>query len=69
MKIGPREYTEQETAIIESCKTQIKSLQSEIEDRWQILIQQLNVPDKIPNPETDYLWDYMMNDFSIDRNE
>jgi hypothetical protein len=69
MKIGPREYTEQETAIIESCKTQIKSLQSEIEDRWQILIQQLNVPDKIPNPETDYLWDYVMNDFSVDQNE
>jgi hypothetical protein len=68
MKIGPREYTEQETAIIESCKTQIKSLQSEIEDRWQILIQQLNVPDKIPNPETDYLWDYMMNDFSVEWN-
>ena len=63
MKIGPREYTEQETAIIENCKTQIKSLQSEIEDRWQILIEQLNVPDKIPNPETDYLWDYVMNDF------
>lgn len=68
MKIGPREYTEQETAIIESCKTQIKSLQSEIEDRWQILIQQLNVPDKIPNPETDCLWDYVINNFSVEWN-
>jgi hypothetical protein len=63
MKIGPREYNSQETAIIESCKMQIQSLQSEIEDRWQILIEQLNVPDKIPNPETDHLWDYIMNDF------
>lgn len=69
MKIGPRQYNEQETDIIESCKTQIKSLQSEIEDRWQILIQQLNVTDKIPNPETDYLWDHVMNDFSVDQNE
>lgn len=63
MKIGPRQYNEQETAIIESCKMQVQSLQSEIEDRWQILIKQLNTPDKIPNPETDYLWDYIMNDF------
>jgi predicted lipoprotein len=63
MKLEPREYNDQETAIIESCKMQIQSLQSEIEDRWQTLIRQLNVPDKIPNPETDYLWDYIMNDF------
>jgi hypothetical protein len=69
MKIGPREYNKQETDIVESCKMQIESLQSEIEDRWQILIQQLNVPDKIPNPETDYLWDHVMNDFSVDQNE
>jgi hypothetical protein len=69
MKIGPREYNKQETDIVESCKMQIESLQSEIEDRWQILIQQLNVPDKIPNLETDYLWDYVMNDFSVDQNE
>jgi hypothetical protein len=63
MKIGPREYNDQETAIIGSCKMQIQSLQSEIEEHWQILIKQLNVPDKIPNPETDHLWDYIMNDF------
>jgi len=63
MKLGPIEYNDQETAIIESCKMQIQSLQSEIEEHWQILIKQLKVPDKIPNPETDYLWDYIMNDF------
>jgi hypothetical protein len=63
MKLEPREYNDQETAIIESCKMQIQSLQSEIEEHWQILIKQLNVPDKIPNPETDHLWDYIMNDF------
>lgn len=63
MKLGPREYNEQETAIIESCKMQIKSLQSEIEDRWKMLAKQLNVSDKILNPETDDLWDYIMNDF------
>ena len=63
MKLGPREYNEQETAIIESCKMQIRSLQSEIEDRWKMLAKQLNVSDKILNPETDDLWDYIMNDF------
>ena len=63
MKIGPIEYNEQETAIIESCKMQIRSLQSEIEDRWKMLAKQLNVSDKILNPETDDLWDYIMNDF------
>lgn len=63
MKIGPREYNEQETAIIESCKMQIQSLQSEIEGYWQMITKQLNTPDKIPNPEIDHLWDYIMNDF------
>ena len=63
MKIGTREYNDQETAIIESCKMQIRSLQSEIEDRWKMLAKQLNVSDKILNPETDDLWDYIMNDF------
>lgn len=63
MKLGPREYNEQETAIIESCKMQVQSLQSEIEDRWKMITKQLNTPDKIPNPETDHLWDYIMNDF------
>jgi hypothetical protein len=64
MKLGPREYNDQETDIIESCKSHILKLQSEIEEHWQILIKQLNVPDKIPNPETDHLWDYIMNDFT-----
>ena len=63
MKLGPIEYNEQETAIIESCKMQIRSLQSEIEDRWKMLTKQLNVSDQILNPETDDLWDYIMNDF------
>ena len=63
MKIGPREYTDQETTIIEVYKSHILKLQSEIDDHWKMLIEQLNVTDKIPNPETDYLWDYVMNDF------
>jgi hypothetical protein len=64
MKIGPREYTPQETTLIEVYKSHILKLQGEIEEHWQILIEQLNVPDKIPNPETDHLWDYVMNDFT-----
>lgn len=64
MKIGPREYTPQETTIIEVYKSHILKLQEEIDEHWKMLIEQLNVPDKIPNPETDHLWDYVMNDFT-----
>jgi hypothetical protein len=64
MKIGPREYTPQETTIIEAYKSHILKLQEEIDEHWNMLTDSLNLPDKIPNPETDYLWDYVMNDFS-----
>jgi RNAse (barnase) inhibitor barstar len=64
MKIGPREYTEQESATINAFKSHIKHLQKEINEHWNMLTDSLNLPDKIPNPETDYLWDYVMNDFS-----
>ena len=64
MKIGPREYTEQESATINAFKSHIKHLQKEIDEHWNMLTESLNLPDKIPNPETDYLWDYVMNDFS-----
>ena len=39
-------------------------LQKEIDEHWNMLTESLNLPDKIPNPETDHLWDYVMNDFS-----
>jgi hypothetical protein len=64
MKIGPREYTEQESATINAFKSHIKHLQKEIDEHWKMLTESLNLPDKIPNPETDHLWDYVMNDFS-----
>jgi len=64
MKIGPREYTEQESATINAFKSHIKHLQKEIDEHWNMLTESLNLLDKIPNPETDYLWDYVMNDFS-----
>jgi len=64
MKIGPREYTEQESATINAFKSHIKHLQKEIDEHWNMLTESLNIPDKIPNPETDHLWDYVMNDFS-----
>jgi RNAse (barnase) inhibitor barstar len=64
MKIGPREYNNQETTIIEVYKNHILKLQEEIDEHWNMLTDSLNLPDKIPNPETDHLWDYVMNDFS-----
>jgi hypothetical protein len=64
MKIGPREYTVQESVIIDVYKSHIQKLQEKIDEHWKMLIEQLNVTDKIPNPETDYLWDHVMNDFS-----
>jgi hypothetical protein len=64
MKIGPREYSIQESVIIDVYKSHIQKLQEEIDEHWKTLTEQLNVPDKIPNSETDYLWDHVMNDFS-----
>ena len=64
MKIGPREYTKQESAIINAFKSHIKHLQKEIDEHWNTLTESLNLLDKIPNPETNHLWDYVMNDFS-----
>jgi hypothetical protein len=63
MKIGPRQYNDRESVVIDVYKSHIKKLQEEIDEHWKMLIEQLNVPDKIPNPETDHLWDYVMNDF------
>ena len=64
MKIGPREYTEQESATINAFKSHIKHLQKEINEHWNMLTDSLNLPDKLPNLETEYLWEYVMNDFS-----
>jgi hypothetical protein len=64
MKIGPREYNQQESVIIDVYKSHIQYLQKEIDEHWKMLTEQLNVPDKLPNLETEYLWEYVMNDFS-----
>lgn len=63
MKIGPREYNQQESVIIDVYKSHIQYLQKEINEHWKMLTKQLNIPDRIPNPETDHLWDYVINDF------
>lgn len=60
MKLGTRKYNKQETVIIENYRTQIISLQSEIEDRWNALLKQISDGKK---EHDDYLWDYVMNDF------
>lgn len=64
MKIGPRTYTEQEATSIEVYKSHIQKLQNEIDEHWQQLIEQLNIPEKRPSVARDYLWDYIMNDFT-----
>jgi len=65
MKIGPREYTEQESAIINAFKSHIKHLQKEIDEHWNMLTESLKVSKDLPfDPEYDFLWDYVMNDFS-----
>lgn len=70
MKIGPREYNEQEIAIINVYKNHIAYLQKEIDFHWNQLVSQLKVSENLPfDPEHDFLWDYVMNDFSVDHNE
>jgi hypothetical protein len=61
MKIGDREYTEQEAVTIEVYKSHIKKLQKEIDDHWNILIDLVGDNKK---QHEDYLWDYVMNDFN-----
>ena len=65
MKIGPREYNNQETTIIEVYKSHILKLQEEIDEHWNMLTEQLKVSKNLPfDPEYDFLWDYVMNDFT-----
>ena len=65
MKIGPREYNNQETTIIEVYKNRILKLQEEIDEHWNMLTEQLKVSKNLPfDPEYDFLWDYVMNDFT-----
>lgn len=63
MKIGSREYNQQESVIIDVYKSHIQYLQKEINEHWNMLTKQLNIPDRMPNSETDHLWDYVINDF------
>jgi len=60
MKIGPREYTEQESVVIDVYKSHIQKLQEEIDEHWDLLQKQIANSDK---DNDDYLWDYVMNDF------
>jgi len=65
MKIGPREYNNQETTIIEVYKNHILKLQEEIDEHWNMLTDSLKVSKNLPfDPEYDFLWDYVMNDFT-----
>ena len=61
MRLGERTYTEQEAAIIEAFKSHIQSLQKEIDEHWNLLVKQVGNGKK---QHDDYLWDYVMNDFS-----
>lgn len=63
MKIGPRSYNEQETIAIQAVKQVISDFQGKIEDNWQWLLETLKINGEDFSPETDYLWDYVMNDF------
>jgi RNAse (barnase) inhibitor barstar len=62
MKIGPREYTEQESVIIEVYKNHIDFLQKEIDHHWNQLVEQLKITEE-HQPYFDHLWDYVINDF------
>ena len=42
MKLGTRTYSEQEVVLIEQAKKQIKSLQSEIDTRYDALFKQVS---------------------------
>lgn len=64
MKLGTRTYTEQEVVLIEQAKKQIKSLQSEIDTRYDALFKQVSDGKK---QHDDYLWDYVMNDFKNEK--
>jgi hypothetical protein len=65
MKIGPREYNEQETAIINVYKNHIAYLQKEIDFHWDQLVEQLKITED-NRPDFDHLWDYVINDFEYD---
>jgi|DEB19_MinimDraft_3_1074340.scaffolds.fasta_scaffold388283_1 RNAse (barnase) inhibitor barstar len=65
MKIGPREYTEQESVIIEVYKSHIDYLQKEIDHHWNQLVEQLKITEE-HQPYFDHLWDYVINDFEYD---
>ena len=60
MKLGERTYTQQEAIIIDVYKAHIQSLQKEIDEHWNMLIDQVGGDKK---QHDDYLWDYVINDF------
>lgn len=61
MKLGERTYTQQEAVIIDVYKAHIQKLQKEIDEHWNMLVEQINSGRK--KQHDDYLWDYVMNDF------
>ena len=62
MKIGPTQYTEEETLRIQEVRNQIESLQSEENLRYENLIHFLKRGMK--EVDEDYLWDYIFNGFN-----
>lgn len=62
MKIGPTEYTEEETLRIQEVRNQIESLQAEESLRYENLINFLKRDKK--EFDEDYLWDYVFNGFN-----
>lgn len=67
MKIGPTEYTEEETLRIQEVRNQIECLQSEESMRYENLIHFLKRDKK--EFDEDHLWDYIFNGFLIEINE
>lgn len=55
-------FNEAETAQIETFKNHISYLQKEIDEHWNMLTKNLKIESK--SPAYDWLWDYVMNDFS-----
>lgn len=63
MKIGPTQYTEDETLRIQETRNQIESLQSEESLRYESLINFLKASGK--EFDEDFLWDYIFNGFLL----
>jgi hypothetical protein len=64
MKLGTRTYNKQEIALVEVYKNHIQFLQKEIDEHWDMLLKQVSDGKK---QHDDYLWDYVMNDFHLEK--